>query len=35
VVIGDIERILVPWPGQADVGDEDSEAARSRVVAFA
>jgi hypothetical protein len=35
VVIGDIEWVLVHWPGQADVGPEDSEAARSGVVAFA
>jgi len=35
VVIEDIERVLVSWPSQADVGAEDSEAARSGVVAFA
>jgi hypothetical protein len=35
VVIGDIERFLVPWPGQADVVPEISEAARGGVVAFA
>jgi hypothetical protein len=34
VVIEDIEQVLVSWPGQADVGSEDTEAARS-VVAFA
>jgi hypothetical protein len=35
MVIGDIERVLVSWPGQADVGPEGGEAARSGAVAFA
>jgi hypothetical protein len=35
MVIGDIERILVAWPGQADVGQAGSEGARGGVVAFA
>ena len=35
VVIGDIERVLVAGPGQADADAEDSEAAGRAAVAFA
>jgi hypothetical protein len=35
VVIGDIERVLVAGPGQADAGTEDSEAAGCAAVEFA
>jgi hypothetical protein len=35
VVIGDIERVLVAGPGQADAGAEDSEAAGCAAVEFA
>jgi hypothetical protein len=35
VVIGDIEWVPAHWPGQADVGQEDGEAAVGGVVAFA